>query len=131
MRMVRLRGENAGFAAPSLCELRRVVDLRGCAPAGARDLEQRVQRLVDPGARHDHCVAPAVSFLADAEESTADIFAVIENQELVLHLELAARDDLLVNHFGRSGEKSRGLCHSPPGVKSGIFADARFAHIRI
>lgn len=92
--MIRLWGENVGLIASELIEFRLLM------PTRRGDLEQGLEKFVEPGARHDHRIAPSVRFLADTEEATASILAVIDDQKLALHLELAGRDDLLVNHFG-------------------------------
>lgn len=85
------------------------------------DREETLEKLIEPGAGHDDRISAAMSFFADTKESTASIFAVIDDQELAFHLELAARDDLTFNHFGALWGKEPRLMPQPGEAEKGDF----------
>jgi hypothetical protein len=86
------------------------------------DREEVLDELVEPGAGNDHRVAASVGFFADAKEATAGIFAVINDQELAFHLELAGRDNLTFNHVGALWGKEPRLMPQPCRAGKGDFS---------
>lgn len=116
MRMSRLVGENVGSFEGELLRLR----MRVSASGGDRD--QVGDKFVQARAGHDHRIASPMGFLADAQEATAGILAVVDDQELALHLELAGRDNLLVNHFGALWGKEPRLMPQHRGAAIGNSA---------
>jgi len=72
------------------------------ARAGGDRFGDRGGEFVDPRARHDDGVAPAVRFLGDAEEFPAFVFADLELEKLPLDLQLLRFDEVF---HGQRGSK--------------------------
>src|SRR6266446_8111485 len=71
--------------------------LRRCGFAIRQNFSNRRRKVIDTGTRHDDAVAAAVSFLGDAQESPALVFAELHVEMLALDLQFSRLDDVI--HF--------------------------------
>ena len=62
-----------------------------------QNFSNRRRKVIDPGAGHDDAVSASVSFLGDAQESPAVVFAELDVEMLTLDLQFSRLDDVI--HF--------------------------------
>src|SRR5580698_3716651 len=83
----KLDGARSGaFAGAGLRAPARLIGVRA-------DFIGRGHEFIQPGARHDHRIAPAVRVLRDAEETSARILAELNDEALALDIYFFAGDD--------------------------------------
>src|SRR5207237_447009 len=65
--------------------------------AVCQNFSNRRRKVIDAGTRHDDAVSASVSFLGDAQESSAVVFAKLDVEMLTLDLQFSRLDDVI--HF--------------------------------
>jgi hypothetical protein len=97
---------DSSFSSETVARRRRpLCGLGWCRVGGGHDSVQDLEKLGHSGARDNDSIAPAVRFLADAEEASSRILAEVHREVLALHLELATGNDIFHVGFSSSGAK--------------------------
>jgi hypothetical protein len=89
-----------GAWQPSRLPLRTqeaVQRLSWCAVVVCQNFSDRRRKIINAGTRHDDAIAASMSFLSDAQESPAIVFAELYVEMLALDLQFFRLDDVI--HF--------------------------------